>query len=187
MKIQVDSLNLTPAVCLHACTDTQESDRDSVMTVLFQCLHMKKHRRTILHLDDLQPNSELHMSMEQEEKMVWHMCMIHHISKCVFVLGDFYSHDGKEWIGYIFVRDNIDKNVKLHFQRYGKKGQSLHFFHGYAVGDRLDLSHLSDTHPPPSTPTFTVLLPSRLDMTALKDEFKILVSISVYALVSICV
>ena len=80
------------------------------------------------------------------------------------------------WVGYVFVGDNIDKNVKACFQRYENKGQTLHYFHGYAVRDRLDLSHLSDTRPPPATPNATSLLPSSFDTTALRDELKILVS-----------
>ena len=32
------------------------------------------------------------------------------------------------WVGYVFVGDNIDKNVKPRFQRYENKGQSLYTF-----------------------------------------------------------
>ena len=52
------------------------------------------------------------------------------------------------WYGFMFVGDNIDKNVNPRFQRCENRGQSLHYFHGYALRDRVDLSTLSDVAPP---------------------------------------
>ena len=43
------------------------------------------------------------------------------------------------WFGYKFVGDNIDKNVKPSLQRQELRRQSLHYFHGCAVRDRVDL------------------------------------------------
>ncbi len=41
--------------------------------------------------------------------------------------------------------DNIDKGVKQRYMRVGvKKPDSLHWFHAYAVSDRIDFSNLSE-------------------------------------------
>ena len=80
------------------------------------------------------------------------------------------------WFGYKFVGDNVDKNVKPSRQRHELRGQSLHYFHGYAVRDRVDLSRLSDERPPPSTPDPAVFLPSPSDLSSLRLELQILVS-----------
>ena len=80
------------------------------------------------------------------------------------------------WVGFKFVGDNIDKNVKPRFQRYENKGQSLHYFHGYAVRDRVDVSKLSDERPSPTTPDPSVFLPSPSDLFTLKEEFNVLIS-----------
>ena len=85
--------------------------------------------------------------------------------------------EGFAWAGYKFVGDNIDKNIKPRFQRYENRGQSLHYFHGYAVRDRVDLASLSDK--PPPTPTSldpSSFLPSASELSGLKDELTILIS-----------
>ena len=81
------------------------------------------------------------------------------------------------WFGYKFVGDNIDKNVKPRFQRQsGHTGQSLHYFHGYGVRDRVDLSSYSDAVPAYIKPDPAVLLPSSYDLSILKDEQVVLMS-----------
>ena len=41
--------------------------------------------------------------------------------------------------------DNIDKGIKSRYMRVGKdKPQEMHYFHSYAVADRLDFTSLSD-------------------------------------------
>ena len=72
--------------------------------------------------------------------------------------------------------DNIDKNVKPRFQRHEKQGQSFHFFHGYAVKDRVDLSELSDKPPVYTIPEPSVLIPSLTDLTSVKEELTILIA-----------
>ena len=47
---------------------------------------------------------------------------------------------------YKFVGD-IDKNVRPSFQRHELKGQSMHYFHGYALRDRINLHDLPDATP----------------------------------------
>ena len=45
------------------------------------------------------------------------------------------------------VGDNVDKNVKKRYLRVDQQNASLHFFHAFAVRDRIDFSHLPDTLP----------------------------------------
>ena len=80
------------------------------------------------------------------------------------------------WVGYKFVGNNIDKNTKPRYQRHENRGKSLHYFHGYAVRDRLDLSALSNLCPPPCSPALPVFLPSESDLHLLKGDFKTLIS-----------
>ena len=47
-------------------------------------------------------------------------------------------------LGYRFVGDNVDKNIKPSYQRHEHRGQSLHHFHSYAVKDRTVISSYSD-------------------------------------------
>ena len=80
------------------------------------------------------------------------------------------------WFGYKFVGDNIDKNVKPSLQRHELRDQSLHYFHGYAVWDRVNFPGLSNKPPSPCTPDPSMLIPSPSDMLSLTEEFEILVS-----------
>lgn len=80
------------------------------------------------------------------------------------------------WCGYKIVIDNIDKNVSPSFQRLDKEKQSLHYTHGYAVKDRVDMSNLSEESPKPCDHVPSDLLPSSDDVTALKKELHILLS-----------
>lgn len=49
-------------------------------------------------------------------------------------------------IGYAIIGDNIDKNVRPLYQRQDQTTQSLHYFHSYAVKNRIDISEMSDKH-----------------------------------------
>lgn len=81
------------------------------------------------------------------------------------------------WFGYRFVGDNIDKNIHPSFQRQERHHvQSLHYFHGYAVKDRVNLSEYSDDIPPFLTPDPTVLLPSAMDLCSLKEDLAFLIA-----------
>ena len=75
------------------------------------------------------------------------------------------QEDEPLWCGYKFVGDNVDKNVKPSRQREEIKGKSLHYFHGYAAKDRVNLASLSECSPPMSTPDPNVLLPSAADVS----------------------
>ena len=47
------------------------------------------------------------------------------------------------WFGFKIVGDNIDKTVKPRHETLHQRSQSLHYFHAYAVRDRIDFSFLS--------------------------------------------
>ena len=82
---------------------------------------------------------------------------------------------------YRFCGDNIDKTVKQCYMRYDAyKTGSIHYFHSYAVGDRIDFTSPPDTTPPlPSVDVLqltTSLLLSSDDDVALRKIFATLVS-----------
>ena len=77
--------------------------------------------------------------------------------------------------------DNIDKGVKSRYMRSEKyRGQSLHYFHSFAVQSRIDFSSFPDTHPdtcldsPERRAKF--LLPSIEDDSDLKHGISVLIS-----------
>jgi L1 cell adhesion molecule like protein len=76
--------------------------------------------------------------------------------------------------------ENLDKTVKTRYMRLDKGNLSLHYFHAYAVLDRIDLSGVSDSLVASCLPSpekiATSLLPSKLDDQTLKHHFAILVS-----------
>lgn len=87
--------------------------------------------------------------------------------------------------GYKLVGDNIDFTVRARYMRTdGRQDQSLHYYHAYAIRDRIDLSrfpfHLSRiTHPTDSSTLRSMaleMLPSSVDNAALSKNIAILVS-----------
>ena len=73
---------------------------------------------------------------------------------------------------YRLCGDNIDKTVKQHYLRYGtQKTGSIHYFHSYAVANKIDFSSLPETTPPlPNVGAYQLaasLLPSPDDDAAL--------------------
>ena len=79
-------------------------------------------------------------------------------------------------MGFKFVGDNIDKEVKPRFQRSEIRGNDGHYFHGFAVQDRINFSQLSEEKPPRVEPQSSQLLPSSEDITAYKNALEILIS-----------
>ena len=76
------------------------------------------------------------------------------------------------------IGDNLDKNVKPCDMRLDNQTKSLHYFHIYALRDRIDLSKLNDD-------TFTTdiarmdvseILPTQEDTETLKMNFSILIA-----------
>ena len=74
------------------------------------------------------------------------------------------------------IGDNIDKNIRASFQRLDHQTKSLHYFHSFAVKDRIDFSTLSDVTPHYVKIDPATLLPGPEDLTALLKEFQIIVS-----------
>ena len=73
------------------------------------------------------------------------------------------------------VGDNIDKNFRQSYQRINHQTRSFHYFHSYALLERIDLCGLSDL---PSSGI--IILPSILsnkdDVESLKHSFRIFIS-----------
>ena len=76
------------------------------------------------------------------------------------------------------VGDNIDKNVKPRDMRINSQTSSLHYFHAYAVKDRISFKHLSAdaTMIFPQDIDFNVFYPSVEDNFQLVSNFETLVT-----------
>ena len=86
-----------------------------------------------------------------------------------------------QWYGFKLVGDNLDKDVKPRYVRVDQQTKSLHFFHYYAVRDRIDLSSFSNNPNPHLDLTvsdlpFETLLPSASDNQVISYNFGVLVS-----------
>lgn len=77
--------------------------------------------------------------------------------------------------GFVFVMDNVDKNVRPNFQRQNQGTRSYHFTHTYALQSRVDISGLSDDAPGTELSS-EKFLPNEEDLKFLKEEFKIFIS-----------
>ena len=81
------------------------------------------------------------------------------------------------WFGFKIVGDNIDKMIKPRYMRSDRKNQSLHYFHMYAVRDRINLSDSCENQrPAPKNPPLEELLPSPDDCKQLHSNKEILVT-----------
>ncbi len=79
---------------------------------------------------------------------------------------------------YKLVGDNLDKNVRPRDMRSDYQGRSLHYFHTYAVRDRVDLTNVSDVQISPdlSAIDLTSLLPTAADRGELENNFAVLIA-----------
>ena len=48
------------------------------------------------------------------------------------------SVGSQKWTGFKIVGDNVDKDIRPSFQRIDYRTRSLHYFHAYAMLDRVD-------------------------------------------------
>ena len=80
------------------------------------------------------------------------------------------------WTGFKIVSDNIDKNLRPSYQRINHQTVSLHYFHSCAVGDRIDISFLSDIAKSHVSLCPSAILQSADDLDAIKKELQVLVS-----------
>lgn len=91
-------------------------------------------------------------------------------------LGPEYHPPNPTLLTYRIVGDNIDKNVKPRDMTSEHQTRSLHYFHTYAVRDRIDLSSYSSEPPTPDLGqmNFACLLPSADDAQVLQENLEIL-------------
>ena len=82
---------------------------------------------------------------------------------------------GGDWNGFKIVGDNLDKNFRRTHQRQDFQTVSHHYFHMYAVKDRVDLQNVSDL-PRDGVIDITQLLPTASDHDSMRKEFKVLIS-----------
>ena len=106
---------------------------------------------------------ELEMEINMNEDFADEESVLNQLSSVSFG-GDVHVCEG--WNRYKLVGDNVDKNVHPSFQRGESATRSLHYFHTYAVFDRINLSGVSDN--PSSKPIqLQKLLPSLSDISCL--------------------
>ena len=84
-------------------------------------------------------------------------------------------------LGYKVVGDNIDKGMKARYMRYDAHcNKSIHYFHSFAVLNRVDFSSLPDEHPNTCLnhpyKVALSLLPSADDDRALRKLFVVHIS-----------
>ena len=83
--------------------------------------------------------------------------------------------------GFRLCGDNIDKSIRRRHLRSDRRNQSLHYFHTYAMENRVDISHLSDVNVHISELTSIQYIPNSV-LPRLGDDTQIRQNIS--ALVS---
>lgn len=135
-------------------------------------------------LDDIVTDNELDVSSEQASIRVTpfhkdnYVASMYMLVYLIILQSVEESQTDEEEFDHKYIIDNIDKNVKPSFERHEHKGQSLHYVHGYAVKCRVSRFGLSNE--PPSTnnntPNIDLMLPSILDVQALRDDCIILVT-----------
>lgn len=84
--------------------------------------------------------------------------------------------NSQPWRGFKLVGDNLDKNFRRRFQRVDYQTQSFHFFHLYALLDRIDLSQISDDDPKSVMIQVEKVLPDGSDIDLLRKNLSILIS-----------
>lgn len=79
-------------------------------------------------------------------------------------------------VGYAIIGDNIDKNVRPSYQRQDRTTQSLHYFHSYALKNRINICEMSDKRPDSIDLSPTNILPNQSDVKKMIEEYEIFVS-----------
>lgn len=85
----------------------------------------------------------------------------------------------RQLFGVKLCGDNADWNVTPSFIRTDCQTQSVHYFHSYAVRDRIDLSSLSDiqlTNQPTTSEVVSKLLPTIHEESLIHDNFAVLLA-----------
>lgn len=79
--------------------------------------------------------------------------------------------------GVKLVGDNIDKGIKPREMREDAQAQSLHYFNGFAVENRIQIEGLEDNPCLPDFDSFDMkkILPTSADLKAIRSNFGILI------------
>ena len=87
------------------------------------------------------------------------------------------QHTSSNRTTYKLVGDNIDKNVRPYEMTIDNQTRSLHYFHTYAVRDRVDMGNFCDDTQLPATSDIDLwnLLPTRCDDSTMRENMAILV------------
>ena len=94
---------------------------------------------------------------------------------------DLETTSSKLILGFKLVGDNIDKNVQPRHMRHDKQTLSMHYYHSYAVRDRVSSYDLSNAVPNlKEVPLHSIpvgrVLPSSCDHNNITHNFTLLVS-----------
>lgn len=82
-----------------------------------------------------------------------------------------------QWFGYKVVGDNVDKKVKPRYMRSDNQSKDLHYFHLYALRDRVDLSRASEDPPNLNPdPELAELIPADDDIKEITSNFGVLIA-----------
>ena len=83
--------------------------------------------------------------------------------------------EANKWTGFKIVGDNLDKTVRPRYMRLDRQTESLHYFHSFAVKNRVDFRSLSDIPPNqcqhPNRDLLAKLLPSTNDIQTMHSLF----------------
>ena len=81
------------------------------------------------------------------------------------------------WFGYKVVGDNVDKKLKPRYMRSDNQSKDLHYFHLYALRDRVDFSRASEDPPNLNPdPVLAELIPTDDDIKEITSNFGVLIS-----------
>ena len=76
------------------------------------------------------------------------------------------------WNGFKIIGDNLDKNFRRRHLTFEKQTRSFHFFHYYAVKDRVYLVKMDDKAPErPLKINAELFLPTKVDLVSIKSNF----------------
>ena len=83
----------------------------------------------------------------------------------------------KPWQGFVVVGDNVDKKVKPRYMTSDNQSKDLHYFHLYALKDRIDLSEASED-PLNLNPdaVLATLIPTDDDIKEMISNFRVLIA-----------
>ena len=88
------------------------------------------------------------------------------------------DEETSQWCGFRLVGDNIDKTIKPRDMRLDHQSKQLHYFHVYAMKDRINFRHL-ENRPRlinPEELDLNLFLPSAEDAVTLAANYQVLIT-----------